>query len=867
MPNERDNNERWDGGRSLSSSVSKDPNKVDVGKLTDMIISDGRFLGFPMPKDMLDQIHQYLPIILIYGATSAQKLASDRWGPTAGKVAGVSAALIVQIAETIQNFYFLTTSLTNLHATMKPVAKAAGSSSALIMDNEALQDLRGKIISAFWTKMIDTGVSATGSIFAIAEVLQKVDVASKHIEKSKALKETGGDPKKIADILEGEVYGVGATATAAENKALTAEQMKDAFEEVARRRQLRFKEGFETFKVGKAKETTELLQAEINKVAEGNYSFVLGRLKDHGMDVTTLENRLNQLESMGFEEISKRGANFNPQAEMKSRIEQWRADLNEGKQLEYTVDRALQKQYAVDHGTFNREEVIRSLTEENKAREQILKEVSGTKEKTKIEEGIPHMLNIAKGWLSGLARNFLVSLVGGTALEKLKKPLAAERIAYLDKILTRPKDDPDWKPSERVPPMEDRNQKQSGGGRNNREGLTDAMGYTRYIHEIIQTHQNTRGRAEVSERFFQHFENADWRDNKIQEMRDEDLTPYEFALKHITKRILDGKLAVSILLELVGNKHGKKIVQADGRTFGPAGSGTDDASAKAAILKLIDDYSMSANTSKELTPEELSKKKGKLLFGEKDMKEKLETKGIDPEYRAFVFRLYSDVISSNPAICKELGIDAERCEQLRKECVDLNFMMDGVLGSLEQKLHELQDDRKALEEFRKLLKLTPAEEELISSLNERKRKEGGNVPDLTKKPEDTEALYALAFNSLLLLEKDASVQFDAGGTPGSFWKSVQHRVEEMRNPPEVEAASDRNEHEDPRTQNKRNAYQGHDGEEQQSPGHREKLEKPHRDKGEKKWAADKNRDDDGFSGNVRRRRAETEVDPARGGLV
>ena len=880
MANGRYDNDGWDGGKSLSGSASKDPNKVDVGKLTDMIIADGRFLGMPMPKEMLDEIHKYLPILLIYGATGAQKWASEQsWGgPGVGKAVGISVALIDQIASTIQNLYFLTTSLSNLHATMKPAAKAAGKSSALTMDNEAIQDLRGKILSAFTTRMIDTIISSTGSIFAIAEVMKKVDVIDRSIEKTKALQATGGDPKKIADVLEAEAYGVGAAALTAENKALTSEQMQKAYEEVALRQQQRFNEGFSKFKAEESGKLAENLLEEVKSLTKENWEIHIGRLKNNGLDVSSLENSINELKKAELRQSLPNGKAltssvdstkpFNLEDEIGLKIEKWKPLFTNDKSpyLKSVVEETLKKQYAVDHGTFNREQVIKSLTEQNKAREQLQKEVSATKEKTDVEKSLPHIITVAKGWFSGLARNFLVGLVGGTALEKLKKPLAAERIAHLDKILTHPKNDPDWKPPERVPSMEDRAKKQSGDSRNNREGLTDTMGYTQFIHEIIQTHQNTRGRAEVGERFFQHFENAEWRDNKIQEMKDSELTPYEYALKHVTKRILDGKLAVSSLLELVGNKRGNKIVQSDGRTFGPAGSGADDASAKAAILKLIDDYSMSINTSKELTPEELSKKKGQLLFSEKDLKEKLEAKDTDPEYRAFIFRLYSDAIGSEPTVCKELGINAERCGQLRKECADFNFMMDGVLGTLEQKLQELQDDPKALEAFLEILKLTPAERELITSLNERKRKEGGNVPDLTKKPEDTEALYALAFNSVMLLEKNPSVQFDVNGTPMSFWESVKQQIDELKNPKEV---TQHNDHEDQRMHAKRNPRREGDHAERESFSHREKLEKPNHDKGhhEKKWATDKHHDDDGFSGRVRRNKMESESEPARGGLL
>ena len=216
------------------------------------------------------------------------------------------------------------------------------------------------------------------------------------------------------------------------------------------------------------------------------------------------------------------------------------------------------------------------------------------------------------------------------------------------------------------------------------------------------------------------------------------------------------------------------------------------------------------------------------------------------------------------SVCIELNINSERCGQLRKECTDFSITMDAALGMLEQKLNE---DPNALKET----KLTPAEKELMEKLIERQHSKGGHVIDLTDKPEDTQALGVLVLNSIMLLSKDPSLQFEENGTPMSLWQNINHRVEELKKPKEIDEetpTTDRNEHEDRRTHEKRNPLREPANTEENSE-HREKFDKSHREKGEhheKKWAKDKG-DDDGFSGNVRRRRAENEAEPVRGGLL
>ena len=871
--------------------------KVEVGKLADMIIGDGTFLGVPLPPQAINQIRQFLPVALAYATRTGQKLATEQFqSQKIGKGVGIAIALSIQLIETIQNLYFLVNSLNNLHATTKPLAKAAGNHSALTMGNEAIEDLRGKIITAFMNKMFNTVIGTIGAIPALMETMVDVNKTSKHLELDKALEATGGDPNEIAKILKDEHYGVGTTAAANAKKGLTGAQMQNGVKKLIEEELALYQTELNAFKnPEKVAATKAKLTTEIGKLTQETYPFQIERLKKEGLDVSKLEENLTKVDNLNSRRF-ERDRYGNPvdarsfidssqkfedvALERAHVIDQWKAPLIGDKKsayLDHAVEELLTREYVENNGAFNKnwtkyldadakgqptrqEKLEKSIKDGIQEREKIKQEAVPSKEKTDFEKGLKYFKDFAPGLIAGWAQNAAISIFGGTALEKLKKPLAAERIAFLDKVLTHPKNEADWKPPERVPAMEDRNSSDKSGGKNSREGLTEPMGYTKYIHEIIQTHQNTRGRAEVGERYVQHFADSDWKDSKIQELRDDELTPYEYALKHITKRILDGRLTVPSLLELVGNKQGNRIVQADGRTFGPKGAGTDEAQVKEEMLKLIEGYSVSVNTGKALTSEQLSERKGKLLFGEKNIKEALESKDIDPACRALIFRLYSDVIGGDTAtICKELGINDDRCSQLRKECNDFNFMMDGVLGTLGQ---QLQNDPDKL----KILSLTPTEKELITSLNGRKQKLGGHVVDLTKEPEDMSTLNAIAFNAIMTFEKDKSVKFGEDGTQISFWDSVKQQIDELKNPKEV---TQHNDHEDLKLHTKRNPHREGDHAERESFSHREKVEKPNHDKGhhEKKWAADKHHDDDGFSGRVRRNKMESESEPARGGLL
>lgn len=196
------------------------------------------------------------------------------------------------------------------------------------------------------------------------------------------------------------------------------------------------------------------------------------------------------------------------------------------------------------------------------------------------------------------------------------------------------------------------------------------------------------------------------------------------------------------LANLVGDKK-KKIVQNDGRNFGPKGSRMNEADTKTAILKVIDEQTAIAHAGQKKTDVDINEKLGNFVFSVEDMKKALDTDTLPRDQRTFQFRVFSDAVGNEQELCKLLGLDEARCAALRKETEDtFNVKLDGAVLVIAEALQ-------ADPTLEKSLKLMDKEKEVILTLAERIKEEGKDVADLTADRQQLVTLETVVANAVM----------------------------------------------------------------------------------------------------------------------
>jgi hypothetical protein len=372
------------------------------------------------------------------------------------------------------------------------------------------------------------------------------------------------------------------------------------------------------------------------------------------------------------------------------------------------------------------------LEEQLRERQETLRKEES--ENKQVDEKGSEVAKLAAGLASGLAAEFTTQRLMGKAAVKYAQPIALDRILHLRRALEQSGDEP----PETVPGIE--GEKGRGGD----------MSYVQYVHGIFQQHQKDSSRASIGERFFEHFDQANWNDAAIQQLPDEQLTTYEYAIKTIAKRIKDGRMDAIALFNLVGDRH-NKIVKNSGRAFGPQGTTRDDAPAREAILHVIDNQTALAHAGHGKSDSDINEKLGNFTFSVEDVKQALASESLGKEQRAFIFTLFSDVVGNDAQLCKLLGIDEKRCQELRREQQEtFNDKFDGAVMELADRIQNNPDT------ITKEIKLTDKEKSLILSLADRIREDGKHTVDLTENRQDLKAMETVVANAAMVMSKGSS---------------------------------------------------------------------------------------------------------------
>jgi len=830
-----------------------------------MVSEDGRFFGVKLAPEMATKARELFPIALTYLTEKGEDIVAKKWGPGAGNVAGLGIALSQQIYQTGENIYGSLRSLHDLKVSVHPLEKAAGhnkSTSALSGNNEVVANARSKIGGVFWQRMIQTAV---GTISAAPALLTKFSKqsAKKHQHELEAdILAAKGNPERIAEIYEKELTGT--LTKKVHGEVLSPRERQQGKLAYIAKEEAAYVAKFETFKTTNRAAVSKEMSEALGAVNKDNVHFKLKELEKLGLDTSTLSTKLKGdwfYPPDGSARVFKR-----PEGdEITPLIKNYLSNIQgKGKEpLPQYVDAQLQakfvrKEGAWDHewrgdrqdrgyGSHDREELtIKQQLEQNlqkvdEERRKFEQEKLSPEKGHGQDHNVKHIMDMGWGLAAGFTGEFFTKLVGGKALDQYSKPIALDRILHLRRILEAPKDQPNWTPPEEVPPITTKDGEA-------RERGNDSFGYVQDLHNIFQQHQKDSKRVDIGDRFVQHFDatkdrDGKWVDAEIQKLSDDELTPYEYALKTLAKRIKDGRMDAIALVDLVGDTHGKRIVQADGRTFGPAGVGKDDAAIKKAILHLIDEKTALVHAVQEQTDEQVNDKLGNFIFSVDDLKKALSSNDLEQSQRAFLFTLFSDVVGSDAKLCEKLGIKNERCQELRKECKECFAPM---LGAAVVVLAEMIENEP--EELEKKMKLTEKEKKLILSLAERVKEEGKNVADLTENRDEIKTLETVAANAVMTLDKGPPKP-DENGKPQGFWQRLMAVTRQPKQPKEAKPK-------EPVRKSKHNEDSEFSDHDVKKPK-RSRFESENDTENEKEWAASTpskkkgyttpSRDDDGMS--------------------
>lgn len=754
---------------------------------TTMLSDDGRFLGIKLSKELAQSLNLARGGLMDWASRKGEQISiplaekvalqftkgdKAKAFKTAGKVGNMVAYGIIlsgEIANVGRNIYDTTDALNNLRIAVKPLGKAnggAGNVSPISGNNEVVANARAKINSVFWQRLAQT---ATGSITILPTLLGRLSEqkeANVKREKNRVVEHATSE-EELATILEQERRGI----TTGSKKITTAEKIEKAEKIMVENARKEWLAELEKFKKQNLTEVSGELQKALEALDAGNIDRGLNVLNEHGFDTGWISEEVKRIRE-------KTAPSARVEA-LRGVIEEYQE--TESQNLGHYVDEALTAKYVRQNGAFDDEWTDysneyrskgygseRKLTHKEKIEawvEKRIEEQRQEEQKTKGQKQNKEISGIAAGLGAAVLSELAAKAIGDKKLKKYSQPIAIDRILHLRRVLEQAGDNP----PEQVAGIE---------GRNERD-----MGYVRYVHNIFEQHQRDSGRPEIGDRFFEHFENARWDDAAVQQLPDEQLTAYEYAVKTIAKRIKDGRMDAIALVSLVGDKN-NKIVRDNGRMFGARDNGRDEAAAKAALLKVIDEQTALVHAGKVKSDADVNEKLGNFVFSVEDIKKALETDALSTEERAFIFTLFSDVVGNDKQLCKMLGITDDRCQELRKEKQEtFNDKLDGAVL-------ELADRVKAADADLEKIKLTEKEKTLITTLAERIREDGKHAADLTENRQELKALETVALNAPMAMDK-AKIE----GRP-SFLSRVLERAKEV---PGIIAEAKKRREEQPKT--------------------------------------------------------------------
>ncbi len=361
------------------------------------------------------------------------------------------------------------------------------------------------------------------------------------------------------------------------------------------------------------------------------------------------------------------------------------------------------------------------------------------------------VMDLFAGAIGGVMGDVAMNLFGGKKLDQFKQKQALDRVLHLQRVLEKAEGNtPDLVPGIKL----------------DKESERDCS-YAQYVHKIFQQHQQDsialgkKDFAEIGERYFEKLEKAKWNDEAIQKLNDDELNPYEFAIKHMAKDLKLGLANGNTVGAAVFNSK-RKFVRNSGKEFGPEDiAHKDEATVKAGILaewgRLVQHSASSVAMDERAVGEAL----GRFSFSTTELKQAFSSNGLQGDERVFFFALVNAHMPDPKVLCRVTGLTDSECEHLRKDMQGRfeKFMDAGVAEIAEM----LKQDPKALDK----LQITEDEKKLLTNLAAQSAREGRDVTDIIKNKKEMQAAETVVAN--------VTMDADGPGKPGGFWQKLVER--------------------------------------------------------------------------------------------
>ncbi len=724
------------------------------GFSTTLMSKDGRFLGIKLSPELASQMNFFFNTSLDWvrkkaekhGVPVVEKFATKfvdfkpaeltKFRDRAATTIGYGVILSNQLASIGTNIYASMHSLSELRSAVRPLENSAGGA-ALSGNNEVVANARAKINGLFWHRLSNTVADAIGTAPAL---MSKWNEQKAKNETSKMVRDfaSAQNSDDVAKLYEKKVTPGAAVADA------DAVKMAGGREMFIARKRAEYEHEMAEF-VSKNKAAIEArYKKTLDEISPENIRGKIEELQGLGINAWEVKNALQ----------SRRG-NAEQQAQhMKAVVDNIRSDAMAN--IAYYAEEHARGEFVGMRGAFDQRHT-KYLDHSGRHSQTIsgmlnskIDELHAAHRNAQNEPADPNGVGVAAASLGAtFVAEITKNAIGGKGLEKYEQPVALDMILHMRRVLEKSGDSPpDMMP-----------------GMNNSKYHNHEMSYAQFVHKIFQEHQQDSRFTQIGNRFVEHLREARWDDAAIQATPDDQLNPYEFAVKTISKRIKDGRMDAIALVGLVGDKQ-KKIVRDDGRNFGPRGAGKDDKAQKAAILKIIDEQTIMLHAAQKQTDEQVHEKLGNLVFSVEDIKTALTSKTIDPQERSFIFTVFSNVIGDDAQLSNMVGLTADQTKALRAETTaNFNQLLDGAVNVLA----DMIDTDPAI--LDKKVKLTAAEKDMIRGLAGRMQEEGKDVADLAANREEIKMLETAVVNAAMALDKNASGHVESG-KPDSFWQKV-----------------------------------------------------------------------------------------------
>ena len=705
---------------------------------TTLISNDGRFFGIKLSQDTASQLSTFYPALLDWARRQGERISvpaaknfatkilgageheATKFAGKAGNAIGYGVILSKQIFDVGGHVYDALNSLNDLRRAVKPLHDAGVANTApLSGNNEVVSNARSKIRNLFWNKLVHTAV---GTI-AISPALYGKITEQKTLNQKRAeqleFERIKGDEKALAVFLESEA---GIKAGTLDNDV----HVKKLELAIEGRRKAYFAK-YEAFKT----EHVRIVEEETKKILQltpENIRQKLAVLQNHGIETRHFQQALKRV-----------GRNTD---NIKTVIEEFNREIQIA--LPDIVEEKIKARFVKQHGAFDHE-WAEYLGSDRHSRRPLTIQESMQQKYSQLEEGARKSLDEDEGYgyrghqrrdqqtseiakmAAGLGAGIVAELFGnklvGNKLKKYSDPIALDRILHLRRALEQSQGEP----PELIPDLSGRND----------------MGYVRYVHEIFQEHQNDCSRPAIGGRFIESFEKSRWDDTAIWQLKDEELTPYEYAVKTIAKRIKDKQMDTIALIDLVGSPK-SKVVRANGRSFGPLGVSQDDEKLKVALKKLVDDKSIKLRVEEKQTKEQINEKLADFTFSTDDLKKVLKSKDVNPEERTFIFAMFNDVFGNDGQVLSKLEISKEEAERLGKESnAEFTRHLDNGVALLNEILEQEPETLAKL--------ITDKQKQLILSLKDGIA-DGKHVEDLMESREERHAIETTIANAMMAIQ-------------------------------------------------------------------------------------------------------------------